>query len=237
MLKPYFSRVARCVYSIPFLGIRFRQLMESCCGKLCYQDAAYWNQSLKGWAAPYLGGALSIDLRNSITILLAKQLAPTATSMLDLGCAGATLALCLGPEFQEYWGVDISDVAIAKAREHLAGNRGNGTAKHHLEVAQVQNFQPTRQFDVIVFNEVLYYLTLNQVAAAVRHYSRFLSAGGLILVSMKDDEISRMVQAIILRELKFEYGVVYQQKPQSPGWKTVPNRETPAYLVQAFRTM
>ena len=237
MLRDVFSRVARCVYRFPFVGIRFRRFLESRLGQRPCQNRTYWNESLKGWASLYLGGTLSIDLRNSITILLARRLAPTATSLLDLGCAGATLALCLGPEFKTYSGVDISDVAISKAREHLAADKGHLATKYNLEVAQVQDFQPSRQFDVIVFNEVLYYLSLDQVAAVIRRYSHFLSPGGLILVSLKEDEVSRLVQKVASRELKFEQGVLYQQQTQYPGWKTVRNRETPAYLVQALRLL
>jgi 2-polyprenyl-3-methyl-5-hydroxy-6-metoxy-1,4-benzoquinol methylase len=237
MLKDLLHRVVRCVYRFPFVGIRFRRFLESRLGQRSYQNRTYWNESLKGWASPYLGGTLSIDLRNSITILLARQLAPTATSLLDLGCAGATLALCLGPEFKTYSGVDISDVAISKAREHVAADKGHLPTQYNLEVAQVQDFQPSRQFDIIVLNEVLYFLSLDQVAAVIRRYSRFLSPGGLFLVSLKEDEVSRLVQKVASRELKFEYGVLYQQQLQYPSWKTVRNRETPPYLVQALRLL
>jgi hypothetical protein len=86
-------------------------------------------------------------------------------------------------------------------------------------------------------NEVLYFLSLDQVAAVIRRYSRFLSPGGLFLVSLKEDEVSRLVQKVASRELKFEYGVLYQQQLQYPSWKTVRNRETPPYLVQALRLL
>lgn len=229
------SQVARTVYRIPFIGIRFRRFVESGLGQRYYQDRAYWNESLKGWASSYLGGTLTIDLRNSITILLARQVAPRSTSILDLGCAGATLALCLGPEFQTYWGVDISDVAISEARKNLAESGNNSPVDHHLEVSNIQDFRPSRQFDIIVFNEVLYYFSMDQVATAIRRYAEFLSPGGVILITMKEDELSRFVQAVVMQELKFEYGVLYQQQPECPGWKIYRNRQTPAYLAQAFR--
>ena len=148
-----------------------------------------------------------------------------------------SLSLCLGPEFQTYWGVDISDVAISKARENLAESGKNSTFDYHLEVSQIQDFRPSRKFDIIVFNEVLYYLSMDQVAAAIRRYTEFLSPGGVILISMKDHELCRCVQAVVMQELKFEYGVLYQQQPECPGWKIYRNRQTPAYLVQVFRPM
>jgi len=143
MLKGLPSRAARCVYRFPFVGIRFRMFLESCLGQRSYQNRAYWNESLKGWASPYLGGTLSIDLRNSIPFFSRRLWHPTATSLLDLGCAGATLALCLGPEFKTYSGVDISDVAISKARENLAADKRHLATKYSLETGQVQDFQPS----------------------------------------------------------------------------------------------
>lgn len=232
---PLISGVTGRIYRIPFIGITFRRFLESRLGKRFYQDRKFWNESLSSWASAYLGGTLSIDIRNSITVLLAKQLAPRATSLLDLGCAGASLALCLGPEFETYWGVDISDVAIAKAKENLSGGKQNSVTKYSLDVAPVQDFRPSRQFDIIVFNEVLHYLSLSQITTTIHHHSRFLSEGGLILISLKEAELSHLIQSVIMQELKFEYGVLYQQQPERPRWKTVGNRETPAYLLQAFR--
>ncbi len=153
------SALSGYIYRIPVIGINFRRLAESSLGKRSYQDRQFWNESLEGWASPYLGGTLSIDLRNSITTHLANRLAPGAVSLLDLGCAGASLAVCLGPQFKTYCGVDISDVAIAKAKQQLAG-MSNPSTQCELHVSTVQDFQPSQQFDIIVFNEVLYYLSL-----------------------------------------------------------------------------
>src|SRR5688500_4036059 len=144
MVKKLLLKLARAVYLIPVIGLRFRSLMEARLGPRDYQDRAFWNESLSGWASPYLGGTLSIDLRNQITVLLAQRFAPKATSILDLGCAGGTLALCLGAEFQTYCGVDISDVAIAKANEYVKGEIQSCRIDCTFEVAQVQDFQPSR---------------------------------------------------------------------------------------------
>jgi len=228
------SFVAGHVYRVPLIGLAFRRFLERHLGRRFYQNRDFFNQILSSWASPWLGGTLSVDLRNSITLHLAKRLAPKATSVLDLGCAGGTLALHLGPEFETYWGVDISDVAIAKAKENLAAASTAGV-QYHLEVSPIEEFQPSRKFDVIVFNEVLHYLSLDQVAAAIQHYAGFLADNGLIVLSLKNGDLSSLIESVVLRELKFECGVLYQQQPQRPGWKIVQNRETPAYLVQAFR--
>ena len=138
----FVSFVAGHVYRIPLIGLTFRRFLERRLGRRFYQNRDFFNQILSSWASPWLGGTLSVDLRNSITLHLARRLAPRATSVLDLGCAGGTMALYLGPEFETYWGVDISDVAIAKARENLAAARTSGI-QYHLEVSPIEEFQPS----------------------------------------------------------------------------------------------
>jgi len=235
MFKPLLSRIVGTLYAMPFVGVRVRGLVESFRGERNYQNRTYWNESLQGWAASYLGGTLAIDLRNSMTVLLAKQVAPAAKSVLDLGCAGGTLALCLGSEYDTYCGVDISDVAIANATELLDGPGGNPAISHQLAVSTVQDFQPPRLFDVIIFNEVMYYLPLTQIADAVRRYSGYLTADGVILISLKDQQQCRCVLTVVLKELEFLHGIVYQQVTGRPDWKIVYSREAPGFLVNAFK--
>jgi 2-polyprenyl-3-methyl-5-hydroxy-6-metoxy-1,4-benzoquinol methylase len=235
MAKHLISSVARLVYRVPLIGIRFRLFLESRIGSGIHPSRSQWNESLTGWAISYLGGTFGNDIRDSITLMLAKRLAPTASSLLDLGCAGATLARGLGPEFQCYSGVDISDVAIAKAREHLSQAARGSTLKYDLCIAKIQDYQPSRRFDIIIFNEVLYYLPLAQLAVTIRRYVGFLQPGGLVVVSLKDHELCRFIQSVLFEELKFEHSVLFQQQPRIPRWKTTRNAETPAFLVQAFR--
>lgn len=234
-LRRVLSRWFRVVYRVPVLGMQIRRLIESHFSDRSVQERSYWNESLKGWASSYLGGTFANDLRDLVTVLLAKRLAPDATSVLDLGCAGATLALSLGPNIQAYMGVDISDVAIAKAREQLSQHKLNGTTYYQFDVSTIQDFLPDRQYDIIVLNEVLYYLTLHQLSASLHRYSKVLSPGGLILVSLKDHDQCRPIRSILKQELEFVLSVVYQQKTDRPGWKIERNSETPAYLVQAYR--
>jgi 2-polyprenyl-3-methyl-5-hydroxy-6-metoxy-1,4-benzoquinol methylase len=197
------------------------------------QTPGYWNESLQGWASSYLGGTCSNDLRNSISALLIKRLAPEATSVLDVGCAGATLAEWLGPEIKHYCGVDISEVAIERAREVLAQSPRR-ELEWKAETSSVEEFKPDRSFDVIVFNEVLYYLPLAKLGAILQAYTRFLTPRGLIVISLKNHELCRCVQAVVEKELAHEKSVLFQER-LSPGWKIVRDAQRPAFLVQAYR--
>jgi 2-polyprenyl-3-methyl-5-hydroxy-6-metoxy-1,4-benzoquinol methylase len=169
-----------------------------------------------------------------ITVGLIRTVIPSASSILDLGCAGGTLALRLDAGFRHYHGVDISDVAIAKAKENLEAAR-RPHLEHELQVSEIGEFNTSRQFDVIVFNEVLYYLPLEKIPAIIRRFGGMLTKDGVILVSLKEHELCRFIQSILDHELRFEHAVLFQQKPSRPAWKTSRNAETPAYLVQAHR--
>jgi trans-aconitate methyltransferase len=74
-----------------------------------------------------------------------------------------------------YVGIDLSDVAIDQAREP-------GLACSEFLVANATNFEPPHPFDVIVFNEILYYL--EDPAEQVRRYAQYLAPAGIFVVSM-----------------------------------------------------
>src|ERR1017187_8609481 len=182
------------IYRLPFIGYWFRRFLESFLGERYYQNANYWDKALQGWASPYLQGTLSIGIRNSMTAQLAETIAPHATSLLDLGCAGATLAQRLGPRYNVYWGVDISAFAVSQVKANILAMTDRKAIDCHFEAASILDFQPSGQFDVIVFNEVLYYLPLNQIAPTLNRYAKYLTQGGIILVSLKRKSVARLVQ-------------------------------------------
>ena len=82
--------------------------------------------------------------------------------VLDVGCGNGGLArLIVGNPRIEYVGTDISSSAIARAREAApAGTFIEGSAAYPPERAGT--------FDIIVFNEILYYLDPETVLANYR---------------------------------------------------------------------
>lgn len=165
------------------------------------------------------------------------MIAPHATALLDLGCAGGSLVQRLGPRYHVYWGVDISAFAVSQARANVLAMTDRRAIDFdcHFEAASILEFQPCRQFDVIAFNEVLYYLPLNQIESTLNRYARSLTQDGIILVSLKHDAIAHLVQSIAMRELEFVCGVLWQQQTERPRWKVIGNRELPAALIHVFR--
>ena len=94
----------------------------------------------------------------------------------------------------QYLGLDISAAAIEKARA-----MGTGP----FICADAEHFVPTDTYDVIIFNESLYYF-LDPVATVVR-YSSALRPDGIMIVSTF---LSSRRGRAILRALKRKFAVV-----------------------------
>ena len=107
----------------------------------------------------------------------------SAVSVLDLGCGTGVLRKWLRPELlSDYVGVDLSEVAI-----HCARREVNGVGK--FVAADVALFEPKRRFDVIVFNEVLYYFA--DPASILRRYASALESHGVFVISLWESPESR----------------------------------------------
>jgi 2-polyprenyl-3-methyl-5-hydroxy-6-metoxy-1,4-benzoquinol methylase len=95
---------------------------------------------------------------------------------LDTGCGqGVLLRRLPNSCYSKYVGIDLSVSAISVAQHH-ANDHSTFLA------ADCEEYLPTEQFDVIVFNEVL--CCLGDPLRTVDRYARSLNPGGLLLVSL-----------------------------------------------------
>ena len=96
-----------------------------------------------------------------------------ATDILDVGCGTgllrASLCLCVS----RYTGLDCSSVAIQRLKEKGAGD---------FVCADAEKWMPSRHYDAVILNEVLYYFQDPQ--SALSKYYAALSPGGLFIVSI-----------------------------------------------------
>ena len=124
-----------------------------------------------------------------------QHLAPA--NILDAGCGEGLLAekLKILP-YKSYLGMDVSKEAIALATGRLGDERSRFT------VADALAFDTDERFDVIVFNQSLYYLS--EPAALLVKYQKLLTPNGRIIVSMVDNARTRAVWRLIDPAMRIE---------------------------------
>lgn len=100
----------------------------------------------------------------------------TSPRILDLGCGEGILQQKFSNEdYSWFLGIDFSQTAIDNAK-HLANY------KTRFEVADVNRFKLEDRFDVIVFNESLYYL--DDPMGSISRLCNNLTPDGIFIVSM-----------------------------------------------------
>lgn len=197
-----------------------------------HRTQAYWDESLAGPLSSYLGGSLIMEVRDELVACLIRHHANTRDVVLDVGCASGQLATALARlPIREYRGIDISAVAIEKAKPRMAALHSAGV-RATFEVCDLCRYTLANgaKPDVIVFNEVLYYLSPVQASDQM---SRVVSAcpKACVVVSMKDDAKSRRVFEEISRHIHWVNAILYQEKGSKLEYVVRRNRERPAYLL------
>jgi 2-polyprenyl-3-methyl-5-hydroxy-6-metoxy-1,4-benzoquinol methylase len=100
---------------------------------------------------------------------------PSNATILDVGCAEGILSDYLSDKQKKnYIGVDISKVAIDRAMK----KRG---APMTWAVSKAHEYTPPRKVDVIVFSEVLMYVSHEDI---LKQYEKYLTPNGKIIVSL-----------------------------------------------------
>ncbi len=135
-----------------------------------------WNQE---YASGHWNGLHRIHEAHRYGILSAYLTHLGAAQILDVGCGDGLLRHHWnGPR---YAGLDISNVALAKAKERfpkdawIQGDFGKEIPEDLLKMMP---------FDAVLWNEVLYYLDL---ATAFKHWN-LLCPSGHLLVSMQQNQ-------------------------------------------------
>lgn len=112
-------------------------------------------------------------------------------NVLDVGCGHGHLLTVLGPGvISRYHGIDISSDAIARARTRCSGDAT-------FEVADLTTWRASSRFDVVVINEVLYYIS--DPVAAMERYEGVLHRGGLLIISMFRHANTRLIWRALRR--------------------------------------
>lgn len=113
-------------------------------------------------------------------------------NILDLGCGDGYSARMIAPHFREYFGVDISAVAVEAARRSLDGDPERAL-KTRFEDGDILTYVPSAKFSIILFSDCLPYFALPQVRRILRSYSAFLAPDGIFVVRLYDREKYRFI--------------------------------------------
>jgi SAM-dependent methyltransferase len=142
-----------------------------------------WRRKLR-WNKQYRKGRWD-NLRNPIeaeryyTIMRFIELyANPQPSVLDLGAGEGVLNEYLDDEIFSYFlGVDFSDVSIQKAK-------ARNFTKAEFLTADIHNYTPSQQFDVIIFNEAFYYVHESEKQNVLDRMLASLTENGILIVSI-----------------------------------------------------
>jgi 2-polyprenyl-3-methyl-5-hydroxy-6-metoxy-1,4-benzoquinol methylase len=136
--------------------------------------------SQRRWNREYVAGSwdwlarLDEMAHHAVVAGYVAHMKPGGT-VLDVGCGEGLLLDHLRGAAGGYLGVDFRE-AVAR------GMARRGTPAARFLAADMNDFTTDERFDVVVFNESIYYLT-DGVQGLIR-YDRFLKPGGVVLLSM-----------------------------------------------------
>jgi SAM-dependent methyltransferase len=110
-------------------------------------------------------------------------------SILDLGCgSGNTGCELNGNSYQEYIGVDISDVALEKARLRSAECQRAG--KNRYVQGDIVAYMPDAKHNVILFRESIYYIPKRQIRSTLERYAQHLKPDGVLIIRWHDEQVA-----------------------------------------------
>lgn len=133
-------------------------------------DAGHWN---------YLGDIKQLA-RYSILVGFVDYFFSENCNILDLGCGnGVLLKRLKNIKFSSYTGVDLASKAIEEAAR-IVDERSNFICE------SIEDFQPNKKYDIIIFNESLYYL--DDPIKTLFKFNNYLSSNGKIIISMWDSK-------------------------------------------------
>ena len=139
--------------------------------------------SRESWEAQYREGYWSrLNLGGehghyAVILSYAIQLRPDA-SVLDVGCGEGILWRLLKQfGYGRYAGIDISETAIRKCKSFAE-------EKTSFVACDAEDYVPDTTFDLIIFNESLYYF--RDPMNALKRYARYLAPKGIFVISLFD---------------------------------------------------
>ncbi|MCZ8197540.1 MAG: class I SAM-dependent methyltransferase [Flavobacterium sp.] len=172
----------------------------------------FWLRKRISWNHKYFVGKWNyIDKETSRYLKIVefvKEIDIEKPDILDLGCGFGSLRKNIKIEdFSNFLGIDLSDTAIYQAKKKKYENT-------KFLVSDIQRYSSNEKYDVIVFNEVIYYL--DNYMETLKHYSNFFKDGnGYFIISIYGigqniiDDISKEYQLIKTENVHKKDNIAY----------------------------
>jgi len=139
-------------------------------------------------------------------------------SILDIGCGSGNTATELdAAAFESYVGVDISEVALAKAAKRC---RESGLEnKTRFACSDFFSYSSSGQFDVVLFRESMYHVPIPKIDSLLDKYSKFLTKQGVFIVRIGNRENGKLKQrpTKMLRTIEAACEVVEKYEDEKTG--------------------
>ncbi len=146
--------------------------------KILRRDKDRWNHQYQSGRWDSLNDLSELG-RFSIIAGYAQHLKPNGKILEIGGGTGLLQQRFDQSKYSLYYSTDVSDLVIANAKKYE-------DEKTKYLVADMKSYIPDQTFDVIIFNEVVYYgLPLEQT---LLHFNPYLTEGGIFIVSINGDE-------------------------------------------------
>ena len=137
-------------------------------------------------------------------------------TILDLGCGSGSTANELNiSAYTNYVGVDISDVAIAKAIKKTEEN--GRSLKNRFFQSDFFGYESGEKYNVILFRDSIYYMPVGKILPMLKRYSQHMSDIGVFIVRLWGGGGSQKDQ-FILDAIEHNFTVVEKilsEKPQA----------------------
>lgn len=205
--------------------------------RMVNQDSAFWNKELSGQKSFYFGGVTYIEARKAMIPVLIRYTVPHVKRVLDVGCVGSSLAKDLFRyNIEQYTGIDISDYAIRKAERDMLKYKQDLDVRFHACDLREFKAEDGERYDIIIFSEVLYYLSVQEAKKQVERFSAWLRPNGGLCISMKDDPKSHAIYRGISKKFQHAGSILYQYNRSDLGLRhrIVINQEFPRFVIACF---
>ena len=127
-----------------------------------------WNKQYREGRWDYLI-SLKEASNNLVVAMYCNHFCPRA-EILDVGCGFGNITEHI--QFKDYLGIDFSEAVIERA---VKKDRAS------FLCASAEDFSTDKKFDIIIFNEVLYYLDALEI---LKKYRLFLKENGFFVISI-----------------------------------------------------